>query len=68
MVGREREYCDAGRVVAISYGSETGPGQGGHDPREPPSLARSVGSVWHFGLSQLLTLDSVLSAWLAAAL
>jgi 4-amino-4-deoxy-L-arabinose transferase-like glycosyltransferase len=25
-------------------------------------------SVWHFGLSQLLTLDSVLSAWLAAAL
>ena len=48
MVGREREYCDAGRVVAISCGSETGPWQGGHDPRAPPSLAHSVGSVWRF--------------------
>jgi 4-amino-4-deoxy-L-arabinose transferase-like glycosyltransferase len=27
-----------------------------------------AGSLWHFALSQLLTLDSVLSAWLAAAL
>jgi 4-amino-4-deoxy-L-arabinose transferase-like glycosyltransferase len=27
-----------------------------------------AGSVWHFGLSQLLTLDSVLNAWLAVAL
>jgi len=27
-----------------------------------------AGSFWHFAMSQLLTLDSVLSAWLAAAL
>jgi len=63
MVGREREYCDAGRVVAISYGSETGPGQGGHDPREPPSLAHSAGSVWHFRSDEHVSTAVAVSFW-----